>query len=192
MAQSDESATGTLGARELVAFAFLYGQLVATLWIVPDWSPSHLSEPPYLAAVGGVATSLFIVVLRASGMRGSPIERIALAVFLGVMPFVYVGSWLVAPAPGWLPIELLGVAIYVPLAILGMTRSAWFLAVGIVAHGIVWDLSHYGHTPFVPDWYAVGCLVADIGIGVYTALEVPYLDRQRAPTPAVYARQQRA
>lgn len=191
MAQSDES-TGTFGARELVAFAFLYGQLVASLWIVPDWSPSHLGEPPYLAAVGGVATSLFIAVLRASGMRGSSIERIALALFLGAMPFVYVASWLVAPAPGWLPIELVGIAIYVPLAILGMTRSAWFLAVGIVAHGIVWDLSHYGHTPFVPDWYAVGCLVADIGIGVYTALEVPYLDRQRAPTPAVYAREQRA
>jgi hypothetical protein len=173
MADSNATASGRT-PRDLLGLACLYAQLGASLWIVPDWSPS--AEPVYLAAVGGVATSVFIAILRAAGMRGSAVERTALALFLGGMPLVYVASWLVAPAPGWLGIELVGVAIFVPLAVLGMTRSAWFLAAGIVAHGLGWDLWHYGHTPFVPDWYTIGCLVADVGIGIYAAIEAPALD----------------
>jgi hypothetical protein len=154
---------------DTVGLAFLYAQLAAALWIVPDWSPSHLAEPPYLAAVSGVLTSLFLLALRWLDVRRWPIERMVLALFLGGMPFVYVASWIVAPQPGWLPVELLGVAVFVPLALLGLWRSPWFLAGGIAAHGLLWDLWHYGHSSYIPDWYAIGCMVADIGIGVYAA-----------------------
>jgi hypothetical protein len=174
MAQS--KTTEPLAARDLAGLACLYTQLGASYWIVPDWSISHLGQPVHLAAIAGLATSALIAMLHLRGIRGSSIERTVLAVFLGGMPFVYVASWLVSPEPGWLGIELLGVAIFVPLAILGTTRSAWFLAGGIAAHGLLWDVWHHGRTTFVPDWYTIGCLVADLGIGLYTATQVPRFD----------------
>jgi hypothetical protein len=181
--------------RDLAGLACLYAQLVASWWIVPDWSLSHVGEPVFLAAIGGVATSVSIALLRLSGMRGSSAERALLALFLGGMPFVYVASWLVAPEPGWLGIELVGVMIFVPLAVLGATRSAWYLAGGIAAHGLLWDVWHHGRTTFVPDWYTIGCLVADVGIGLYTATQVPFFRRDHDPVPAgarPFARPERA
>jgi hypothetical protein len=181
--------------RDLGGLACLYAQLIASWWIVPDWSLSHLGEPVFLAAIGGIATSVSIALLRLSGMRGSSAERALLALFLGAMPFVYVASWLVSPEPGWLGIELVGVMIFVPLAVLGATRSAWFLAGGIAAHGLLWDVWHHGRTSFVPDWYTIGCLVADVGIGLYTATQVPFFRRDHDPvaaSPRPLARPERA
>jgi hypothetical protein len=157
---------------DAVGLVFLYAQLAAALWIVPEWSPSHLGEPTFLAGVSGVLTSLALIALRWLDVPRWPIERALLALFLGGMPFVYVASWMVAPQPGWLPVELLGVAIFVPLALLGWWRSPWFLAGGIAAHGLMWDLWHFGHSSYIPDWYAIGCLVADVGIGVYAATTI--------------------
>ena len=173
------TSTARTDGRSVAALACLYAQLVASVWIVPPWSTWRLGEPVILAAIGGIATSLFIALLRLAGMRGAALERAVLALFLGGMPLVYVSSWLVAPEPGWLGIELLGVAIFVPLAVLGALRSARFLGLGILAHGLGWDLWHYGHTTFIPSWYAIGCLVADVGIGLYVLLEAPELDRNR-------------
>jgi hypothetical protein len=174
-------------ARDVAGLACLYAQLLAAWWILPDHSLAHAGDPVHLAAFAGIATSIAIAMLRCAGIRGSSAERILLALFLGGMPFVYVASWLVAPEPGWLAIELVGIGVYVPLAVLGMTRSAWFLAVGIIAHGLGWDLWHHGRTTFVPDWYTVGCLVADVGIGLYTATQVPRFDRKPEPRHAVTA-----
>lgn len=171
-------------SRDLIGVACLYAQLVASWWIVPEWSLSHLGEPVFLAAIGGIGTSLLLAMLRLRGMRGTAVERFALSLFLGGMPFVYLASWLVAPQPGWLGIELVGVVVFVALAFLGATRSAWYLAGGIAAHGLLWDLWHRGHTTFVPDWYTVGCLVADIGIGLYTATQVPHFDARATSRPA--------
>ena len=28
---------------------------------------------------------------------------------------------------------------------------------------------HYGRTPFVPNWYAMGCLVMDVSVALYVA-----------------------
>ncbi len=166
----------TTTTRDVMAFTFLYAQLFAAQWLVPDWSLAHLVEPVYQASAAVVVTVVGITLIRLSGRRGSWSERLLLALFLGAMPFVYVLSYLRAPQPGWLPIELFGIVLYVVPAVLGMRRSAWYLAGGILAHGLLWDLSHFDHTAFIPNWYAIGCLIADIGLGVYAALQVPAFD----------------
>ncbi|MDX2166030.1 MAG: hypothetical protein SF182_03170 [Deltaproteobacteria bacterium] len=167
--------------RDLVGFAFLYAQLLSTFWLVPDWSPAHLLQPVYLAAVGGIVTTFAITGIRVSGRRGSVIERLLLAVFLAGMPLIYLSSWLLAPQSGWLAGELLGVAWFVGLAIAGWRGSIWWLAIGIAAHGVGWDLWHYRHATFIPNWYAVGCLLTDLSLGLYVATQAPAFARPSAP-----------
>src|SRR5262245_45526053 len=159
--------------RDVVGFAFLYAQLAATFWLVPDWSLAHIGEPVYLAALANVVTAAAITVIRLSGRRGSAAERLLLAIFLAGMPLIYVSSWLLAPQPGWLVAELIGTAVFVALALIGWRRSIWVLALGIAAHGLAWDLWHYGHAAFIPNWYALGCLITDVSLGIYVALQAP-------------------
>jgi hypothetical protein len=156
---------------DAVAFSFLYAQLFGIVSLVPRWSITHLREPVYLAVVASILTTVWITILRLRGRRGSKLERWTLALFLAGMPVVYVWSWLRAPQAGWLGIELVGLVLFAGLAALGLLRSFWFLAAGIAAHGLFWDLGHYGRTTFIPDWYTIGCLIVDIGIGVYAAVE---------------------
>ena len=67
-------------------------------------------------------------------------------------------------SPFWLLVEVAGVGIYGALAILGIRRSAWWLAAGWALHP-VWDIPlHYfgpGHT-FAPAPYAIACLSFDL------------------------------
>jgi len=99
----------TSRTRDIFGFTFLYAQLVASCWIVPEWPLSHLGEPVYLATLASIATTISITVIRASGRHGSAAERGLLALFLGGMPFVYLSSWALTPQSGWLAIELIGV-----------------------------------------------------------------------------------
>src|SRR6185436_2026472 len=90
--------------------------------------------------------------------------------------------------PAWLAIELLGLGIFGLLAVLGLKRSPWFLAIGIVGHGIVWDVSHRT-APFMPSWYAIMCLLVDVGLGLYAAARIPGWRRpgpfRNPPAPSV-------
>jgi len=56
---------------------------------------------------------------------------------------------------------------------LGLKRSPWFLAIGIVLHGVAWDIWDYRNSTYMPDWYAIACLAADLTIGAYVAARVP-------------------
>lgn len=175
--------------RDGVGLLFLVAQLVATPLVVPDWAFSHLWQPVYVAAIASILTSLLILGLRVSGRRGSGLERQALALFLAGMPLIYLASWALAPEPGWLGIELVGLVVYGTLAFLGWKRSVWFLAAGIAAHGVFWDAWHHGRVGFVPDWYAVGCFIVDVGLGIYVATEVPRFEEQRRGSVAVLPEQ---
>ncbi len=180
MTQSTAPTFGSARLLEALSFAALFAQLVIAMWIVPEWSLRHLPEPVYLATMSSVVVAVLIVGLRLRA-KGTEAERLLLALFLGGMPLVYVSSWVLAAQAGigQLVIELAGVAIFGSLAYLGLKRSPWFLVGGIVAHGLVWDLAHHGHSSFVPDWYALGCLVADVGVGVYAAAQVSAWNARR-------------
>jgi hypothetical protein len=107
-----------------------------------------------------------------------------LAGFLAGMPLVYVSRYLFDStgrmANYWFWVEVLGTIIFVALAVLGLKGSPWFLAVGIVAHGLAWDTWHYRNSTYIPDWYAIACLAVDLAFGAYVATRVPaYLPEYR-------------
>src|SRR5262245_35826609 len=147
---------------------------VAAVSLVPAWT--DLLDPSILAVIASVVTLILMYVARGLGDAGVALERVTLALFLAGMPVIYLLRWLlfrpVNSAPAWLAIELLGLGIYGLLAVLGLKRSPWFLAIGIAGHGIVWDVSHWT-SPFMPSWYALMCLLVDIGLGFYAAARIP-------------------
>lgn len=77
----------------------------------------------------------------------------------------------------WLLVEILGVLIYTFFAYAGVKISAWFLAVGWIAH-VLWDVGlHYGEaTAFVPNFYPTVCIGFDIVFGVYIAYRFYFRD----------------
>lgn len=97
------------------------------------------------------------------------------------MPLVYVLRYLFAftgrVMDFWLWVEVLGLFVFAALAILGVKRSPWFLAIGIVLHGLTWDSWHYRNSTYMPDWYAVACFAVDLALGAYVAARVPAYER---------------
>lgn len=157
-----------LGLAAFVAMTF------AAALVVPDLSLSLVGQPVFSAVMASAIVLTLVTVLRARGRRGSGLERLSLALFLSLMPTVYLMSWLrFGGGAGWLGTELAGQVVFGALAIAGLRRSPWLLAIGIAGHGILWDAWHYGRTPFMPDWYAIFCAVIDVGLGIYVATQVP-------------------
>jgi len=35
---------------------------------------------------------------------------------------------------------------------------------------VAWDAWHHGRSSYIPDWYSAGCLVTDLGVGVFALL----------------------
>jgi hypothetical protein len=152
-----------------------------TLAQVPSWQ-EVLLDPCRQAAVAAGITIVLLYVTRLRGRRGIAFERRLLAAFLIAMPLVYIASWLTTGGNGadraWLWIEVIGLPAYAGLAVLGLRRSPWFLAAGIAGHGIAWDAWHLG-SPYIPTWYAIGCLVVDVGLALYVATRIPAWRRTR-------------
>jgi hypothetical protein len=162
--------------KERIAIAFATLLTAIALYMAPSWQ-AVLTDVCLQAAVAAGATIILLFVTRSMGARGIAIERIALAIFLAAMPLVYILRWLTrrdGASAEWLWLELLGFAIYATLAVMGLKVSPWYLAGGIAAHGIAWDAWHYFTAEtFMPRWYAIACLLVDIGIGAYVAARIP-------------------
>ena len=145
-----------------------------TLYMVPSWqSPG---DPFLLAAVAGAIAVVCLWLTRWLGSRAMRVERAMLSVFLVGMPLVYVMGWFAArdhAASSWIWVELLGLALFAAFAALGLKNSPWFLAIGIAGHGFAWDLSHYKNSAYIPDWYAVACMLVDLALGAYVAARIP-------------------
>lgn len=174
---------------EWTAFAAATALTGVGVVLVPSWQGA-LWDVCRLAAVFAAVTIPLLLATRLVGRRGERLERAWLAFFLAGMPIVYVVRWLVAHPPGaphrdlWL--ELLGLAAYGAVAITGWRRQPVLLAVGIAAHGVAWDSWHlYFGSAYVPAWYALGCLLVDVGLGAYLALRY-------APAPPRFVRDESA
>ena len=140
-----------------VGLALFVLTMVAAALLVPDLSVSLLGQPVFGAIVGGALILAVVTVLRAQGRRGTTLERWTMALFLFLMPPVYLTSWLrFGDGRGWLWVELAGQTLFGALAVAGLLRWPWLLAVGIGAHGLLWDAWHYGRAPFMPDWSNCG------------------------------------
>lgn len=144
------------------------------LYLVP-WQLS--GDPCLVAATATVVVVSCLWLTRWRGLRGVIFERNLLAGFLVLMPLVYLARYLFASTGGtatyWLWVEILGTTIFVALAVLGVKRSPWFLAIGMVLHGLAWDSWHYQNSTYIPDWYATACLAVDLAFGAYVAARLP-------------------
>ncbi len=157
----------SIGSIRTFGRAALLLQLPLLVALLPDSPLRHLGEPPYLASIASVVTTIALFVFDLS--NDAKMVRRLLAIFLAGMPLVYLATWLTSPsgqADLW--IEMAGFFVFAALAALGLVRSPWFLAAGILAHGLAWDLLHLG-SAFMPAWYAVGCAVVDVGFSAYAA-----------------------
>ena len=166
------NAQATIQTFLLIIVSFITGWL--TVYRVP-WRVS--GDPCLLAAAATVVIVTCLWLTRLRGLPGLNSERNLLAGFLAGMPLVYFSRYLFA-SPGrmanyWFWVEVLGTIIFVALAVLGLKRSPWFLAIGIVAHGLAWDTWHYRNSTYMPDWYATACLAVDLALGAYVAARVP-------------------
>ena len=171
--------------KEKLAFGFAAALTAVSLHLVPSWQGAF-TDPCHLALVFSAGTIVVLLVTRHLGRQGIAIERRVLALFLAGMPLVYVASWLVTRGAGasnrWLWVEIAAFPLYASLAALGLTRSPWLLAAGIAAHGVAWDSWHYfTNTAYVPVWYAIGCFLVDVGLGLYIATRIPAWQRAEAP-----------
>jgi hypothetical protein len=169
-------------ARQGVQMILLMIVTLVGTWLSLYRVPWQLSGDPCL--IGAAATGGIVVCLWLMRWRGLPrviLERNLIAGFLVLMPLVYVARYLsVAPGGGasyWFWVEVLGTAIFVALAVLGVKRSPWFLAIGMILHGLAWDAWHYRDSTYIPDWYVIACLAVDLSFGAYVAARVPAYQR---------------
>ena len=143
-----------------------------SLLLVPDISEANWYEPTILAAVSMPVVLATLVALRV-GRAPVVWERTLLAAFLFFMPTVYLSSLaLHGGSRGWVTTEALGQVLFAALALVGW-RVPWVLVVGLASHGLGWDWWHHGRTQFMPDWYAIACLMVDVGCGVYAFSRLP-------------------
>ncbi|HEX6504106.1 MAG TPA: hypothetical protein VF011_12700 [Terriglobales bacterium] len=168
---------GLTKAHKAIQTVFLIAVSIVTLWTlhtVPSWRAP--GDPFLLAAVAGAVTVACLWLTRWLGSWAMKFERAWLAVFLVGMPLVYVMGWFVArdrAVSSWIWVELLGLGLFAAFAALGLKNSPWFLAVGIAGHGVAWDSWHYKNSAYVPNWYALACLLVDLTLAAYVAARVP-------------------
>jgi hypothetical protein len=170
------NAQATVQTLLLIIVSFVVAWL--SVYRVP-WQVS--GDPCVLAAAAALVIVAYLWLTRWRGLPGLNSERNLLAGFLAGMPLVYLSRYLFAStgriANYWFWVEVLGTAIFGALAVLGLKRSPWFLAIGIVAHGLAWDTWHYRNSTYIPDWYASACLAVDLVFGAYVAARVPAYQR---------------
>lgn len=159
---------------EWITLALMIVLTVITLYRVPSWE-NAFTDPCHLASILCAATVGVMFVTRLLGKKALAFEPIIMMAFLASMPLVYIASYLVIDGNlgnMWLWIEILGFPLYLLFAILGLKYSPWFLVIGIALHGFAWDIWHYSNSTYIPNWYAIGCLLADIGISLYVAARI--------------------
>jgi hypothetical protein len=164
-------------AQEIIQRVILVIVSLVIAWIVYRVRWHVYGDPCFFAVVATAVVVVFLWLTRWLGSRGVKFESTLFAAFLAGMPLVYVARYLFASTARtptvWLWVEILGIPLFSTLAILGLKRSPWFLASGIVVHGLAWDSWHYRNSVYVPDWYAIFCLVVDLAFGAYVAARIP-------------------
>jgi hypothetical protein len=165
--------------RDLAVALVLVACVGVTLALVPGDVWLGPIETTHMAARALLLTLVALGVLHA--LKRTRTERTWLAVFIALMPIVYVRGALRVGSASSLGVELVGQAIFGALALGGVYLSPWLFAIGLLGHGLGWDLWHR-HGSLVAGWYPMACTAVDVGLGLYAALVAPEfqrLDRKR-------------
>lgn len=97
-----------------------------------------------------------------------------LGIGLVIASTIYVGFALFQAAPGWMGIEVTGVALYGACYVLATRYSALWLAAGWALHPL-WDICLHllgpGHD-IAPAWYTLVCFSFDLIVAAYILYRV--------------------
>jgi hypothetical protein len=174
---------------EPVAFGLIFIALYYAFFVLaPRSALSEFSRAETLAGWATVVVALALVILRLLPQRRLRVERSIYAVFLAAMPLIYFAAALRQGSGSEIAIELVGVFVFVGLALFGYFKSFLALGLGIAAHGLGWDLWHHSSASYIAGWYPFACLLIDLALGflVLTQASVHQMSnaapRRTAPT----------
>jgi hypothetical protein len=136
-----------------------------------------VGAPPLIVGllINGVAyAAIFIVVaLLISRFAGEFVWRAFLVLFMFIAAGLYiVFAVLAGEGTLWLVGELIGVAIFGGVALLGLRGSLWWIVAAWALHPL-WDVGlHYlgSGRSFAPETYTIACLSFDLLVAAYIAL----------------------
>ena len=136
-----------------------------------------MGAPPLILGllINGVAyAAIFIVVaLLISRFAGEFAWRAFLVLFMFIAAGLYI-MFAVRAGEGtlWLVGELVGVAIFGGVALLGLRGSLWWIVAAWALHPL-WDVGLHYLGPwrsFAPETYTIACLSFDLLVAAYIAL----------------------
>src|SRR5215467_441761 len=174
---------------EPVAFVLLFIALYYALVVLAPHSALYdFPMAETLAGLAAVVVAVALVVLRRLPKHRCRFERLIYAGFLAAMPFIYLAAALKRGSSLDIAIELVGVPLFVGLAVFGYYKSFLVLGLGLAAHGLGWDLWHHGSSCYIASWYPPACLLVDLALGFLVVTqasvhEVPIKRFQRTSTP---------
>ena len=156
-----------LSSMEFLAFFMLFVAIGYT-WgnLAPEPLFSDPVFPTHFSIINCALFAVLFAVVRLLPKRRLKLERLSLALFLAGMPIIYLWSALIKVEGVGVLVELVGVFIFISIAAWGYIQSdsPLILCVGILMHGIGWDIWHPEHSVSIESWYSIGCLVIDIAL----------------------------
>src|SRR5215831_2644921 len=176
---------------EPVAFVLLFIALYYALVVLAPGSALYdFPTAETLAGLAAVVVAVALATLRCLPKRRLRFERLIYAGFLAAMPFIYLAAALKLGSSFDIAIELVGVPVFVCLALFGYYKSFLVLGLGVAAHGLGWDLWHHGSASYIASWYPFACLLVDLALGflVLTQASVHQDAQQSAPSQSLAGR----
>lgn len=150
-----------------------------------------MGNPPLIVGllINGVAyAAIFIVIaLLIRRFTNAAVWRVFVVVSLFVAAGLYVVFALRAgQSTFWIVIEVVGVAIFGGLGLVGLFGSIWWIVAGWALHPL-WDVGLHFLGPgrsFAPETYTIACLSFDLLVAAYIAIAYGLgLTGGRRPTP---------
>ena len=129
----------------------------------------HPTTTPML--IGGAVNGALLAALALAAPRLTRRLLFSVLVFAAAM---YVVFWIPVATPGWLAVELAGIALYGAIGYRGLKGSAWWLVAGWLAHPL-WDIAIHYVGPgrvFAPVGYTVPCLTYDVAVAAILAVRI--------------------
>ena len=136
-----------------------------------------MGTPPLIVGLlinGAAYAAIFVVVaLLVRYFAGAAAWRVLVVATLFVAAGLYVVFALRAgEGTSWIVIEVVGIALFGGMGLVGLFGSGWWIVAGWALHPL-WDVGlHYlgPGRPFAPETYTIACLSFDLLVAAYVAI----------------------